>query len=260
VPTRDRVPIGAPCWADLWTSDVDRSRRFYGELFGWEAQDPSPEFGGYFMFHRDGVPVAGGMGAMGSQAADDTWKIYLAAPDLAGVVAAAPSHGGEVMFPPTPVADLGRQCVLADASGATVGGWEAGTFPGFTLLDEPGAPGWFELRTRHYDRAVEFYRSVFGCETEVVFDSDELRYTVMVDPADRTPVAGVVDAAAWLPEGSPSHWTIYWGTSDTDASVAEAVRLGGALVDSPMDTPYGRMATLTDPMGAEFRLRTPPAT
>ncbi|HEY2563677.1 MAG TPA: hypothetical protein VGI44_08190 [Acidimicrobiales bacterium] len=59
---RDRAPIGSPCWADLWTSDVEGSRTFYTELFGWEAQEPSPEFGGYFMFTRNGVPVAAAMG------------------------------------------------------------------------------------------------------------------------------------------------------------------------------------------------------
>jgi hypothetical protein len=60
--TRDRAPIGSPCWVDLWTSDVEGSRTFNTELFGWEAQEPSPEFGGYFMFIRNGVPVAGAMG------------------------------------------------------------------------------------------------------------------------------------------------------------------------------------------------------
>ena len=66
--TRDSAPVGSPCWADLWTSDVEGSRTFYSELFGWEAQEPSPEFGGYFMFTRDGVPVAGAMGDMGEHA------------------------------------------------------------------------------------------------------------------------------------------------------------------------------------------------
>jgi predicted enzyme related to lactoylglutathione lyase len=54
-------PIGAPCWMDLMTSDEGRAREFYGELFGWTAGEGSAEFGGYFMFLRDGVPVAGAM-------------------------------------------------------------------------------------------------------------------------------------------------------------------------------------------------------
>jgi hypothetical protein len=55
---RTSTPAGAPCWADLWTTDAVGSRRFYSELFGWEALEPSPEFGGYWMFSRDGAPVA----------------------------------------------------------------------------------------------------------------------------------------------------------------------------------------------------------
>ncbi len=66
--TRDAAPLGAACWTDLWTSDVDGSRAFYSQLFDWQAEDPSPEFGGYFMFTRQGVPVAGGMGDMGDTA------------------------------------------------------------------------------------------------------------------------------------------------------------------------------------------------
>src|SRR5664280_3734977 len=48
MPTRESAPLGAPCWTDLWASDVEGSRKFYSDLFGWEAQEPSPEFGGYF--------------------------------------------------------------------------------------------------------------------------------------------------------------------------------------------------------------------
>ncbi len=61
MPTRDRAPIGAPCWVDLMTSDTESSRTFYGQLFGWTAEDPNPEFGGYFNFTKDGVRVAGCM-------------------------------------------------------------------------------------------------------------------------------------------------------------------------------------------------------
>ena len=62
MPNIDHFSVGAPCWVDLWTSDVEGSRAFYAQLFGWEAMEPSEEFGGYFMFHRDGLPIAGGMG------------------------------------------------------------------------------------------------------------------------------------------------------------------------------------------------------
>ena len=65
---RPVAPRGAPCWVDLWTSDIEGSRQFYAELFGWQAGEPSPDHGGYFMFTRAGVPVAGAMGDMGESA------------------------------------------------------------------------------------------------------------------------------------------------------------------------------------------------
>lgn len=36
--TRDAAPLGAPCWADLATTDIAASRAFYGELFGWTSE------------------------------------------------------------------------------------------------------------------------------------------------------------------------------------------------------------------------------
>ena len=63
MPTRDRAPVGAPCWVDLMTSDVDAARAFYTRVFGWTAEEPNPEFGGYFSFLKDGVPVGGGAAA-----------------------------------------------------------------------------------------------------------------------------------------------------------------------------------------------------
>ncbi len=255
--TRDSAPIGSPCWADLWTSDVEGSRTFYSELFGWEAQEPSPEFGGYFMFTRQGVPVAGAMGDMGERSATDTWTIYLTTDDIAKTVAAAEAEGAQIVNPAVAVADLGIQAVLVDPTGAHLGAWEPGTFPGFTVLHDSGAPSWFELHTRDHAKAVAFYRSVFRWDTTSVGDSDEFRYTTMRDPGGGEDLAGIMDASAFLPDGVPSHWSVYWEVDDADAAVDKVKALGGTVVMDPQDTPYGRLATVTDPAGALFKLRRP---
>ncbi len=221
MPTRDRAPIGSPCWADLWTSDVEGSRRFYGELFGWEAQEPSEEFGGYFMFTRSGVPIAGGMGDMGDMRADNTWKVYLTTEDINETVETAQAERAQIVSPQIPVADLGIQVVLIDPTGAQLGAWQPGTFPGFTVLNEPGAPSWFELHTRDHAAAVAFYRRAFHWETNIAGDTDEFRYTTMRDPSGEGDLAGIMDASAWLPEGVAAHWSIYWEVDDADASVAK---------------------------------------
>ncbi len=255
--TRHSAPTGSPCWADLWTSDVEGSRRFYAELLGWEAQEPSPEFGGYFMFTRDGVPVAGAMGDMGDMAATNTWKTYLSTDDVTKTVEAAQAAGAQIVSPPMPVADLGIQVVLVDPTGAQLGAWQPGTFPGFTVLNEHGAPSWFELHTRDYARALDFYGTVFHWDTETVGDSDEFRYSTMRDPSGDGELAGIMDASAFLPDGVPAHWSIYWEVDDADAALAKVKALGGSVVMDATDTPYGRLSTVTDPAGAQFKLRTP---
>ena len=80
----------------------------------------------------------------------------------------------------------------------------------------------------------------------------------MRDPSTNDQLAGVMDASSFLPEGVPSHWSIYWDVVDVDSSIATTQALGGTLIDGPQDTPYGRMATVTDNCGAMFKLRTPP--
>jgi predicted enzyme related to lactoylglutathione lyase len=256
MPVRDSAPVGSPCWADLWTSDVEGSRRFYSELFGWEAQEPSPEFGGYFMFTRNGVPTAGAMGDMGDMPADNSWKIYLSTDDIGMILQAAEAGGAQIVVPAMPVADLGTQGVLVDPTGAPLGVWQPGTFPGFTVIDEPGAPSWFELYTRDFAGATAFYRSVFGWDLEMVGDSDEFRYAAARVPGSDTEVAGIMDATGFLPDGVGPHWTVYWEVADARDSVDKVRALGGSVVAEVADTPYGRIATVADPAGAQFRLRT----
>ena len=253
--SRTKSPLGAPCWADLWTSDVQGARKFYSELFGWEANEPSPEFGGYFMFTRNGIPVAGGMGDMGDMKANDTWKIYLDTDDIHRTVDVAQHHGAQVLSPATPVADLGTQFVFADPNGANLGAWQAGTFPGFTVMNEHGTPSWFELVTHDFNKAVSFYRDVFHWDTSSISDTNEFRYTVMRDPSGEGELAGVMDASHFRSDDEADAWSVYWHSDDTDATVAKALSLGGSLVMEPRDTPYGRLAALRDFTGARFNVR-----
>lgn len=99
---RPAAPLGAPCWVDLWTSDIQGSRRFYAGLFGWQAGQPSADHGGYFMFTRAGVPIAGAMGDMGGARASNTWKPFFAAQDIERTLTLATAHGATVQLPASP--------------------------------------------------------------------------------------------------------------------------------------------------------------
>ncbi len=257
--SRDSAPLGAPCWVDLQTSDVDRARSFYPEVLGWEALPGSDEFGGYFMFTRNGVPVAGGMPADAEAPVSDVWSVYLASADATKTLEAAAAAGGQVVVQPMQVADLGSMAFAVDVGGAGVGVWQPATFHGFGLLAEHGAPAWFEVHTRDYEPTVAFYRDVFGLEPRVMSDTDEFRYTTLHAPGSEDPLAGVMDSATFLPEDVPPHWQVYFGVDDTDAAVATLERLGGSVRTPAEDTEFGRIAGVSDPMGGDFMLVAPNA-
>ncbi|MCU1492072.1 MAG: Glyoxalase/bleomycin resistance protein/dioxygenase [Acidimicrobiaceae bacterium] len=257
--TRDATVPGTPCWADLSTSDVEGSRRFYAELFGWEPLAPNPDFGGYFNFSRNGAWVAGGMGDMGEDKADDTWKPYLATSDIEKTLAAAQGAGGHVLVPPVPVADLGVLGMLQDPSGAIAGLWQAGSWPGSEVVGEPGTPSWFELHTPDLGAAVAFYRELFGYDAISVSDTEEFRYSSLRLPGDDTDIAGVYEDSSLVGGNEAPHWEIYWEVEDVDAGVATVESLGGRVLEGASSTPYGRIASVTDPHGARFKLRSTPA-
>lgn len=255
---RDAAPPGAPCWADLWTSDVEGARRFYGELFGWEAEEANPDFGGYFNFLRDGVRIAGCMGDMGDMKATDAWKPYIATDDIMKTAELVRAGGATDVMGPHPVADLGQQLVMVDPGRAAVGAWQAGTFPGFTVLGEHGSPSWFELHTGDHARALDFYRSVFGWEYTQVSDTDEFRYTTFRPASGGEDVGGIMDGRRWRPPGAPDVWDVYWEVDDCPAAVDRAVALGGSVLRPAEDTPYGVIGHVADPAGAPIKLRTAP--
>lgn len=256
--TRDSAPFGAPTWTDVWTSDVPAARRFYGELFGWESTEPVEEFGGYFNFARNGALVAGGMGDMPGMPANNSWKVYFATDDIDKTLAVAEAAGANVFSPAMAVGDLGKQAFLIDPTGAGFGVWQPGAFHGFTVLEEDGAPSWFDLQTRDHSAALAFYGSVFGWSVSGGSDTDEFRYSVMRGASGGADLAGIMDSRACLAEGEPPHWDVYWHVDDMSAAVARVRKLGGAVLFDPDATPYGELAVAADPMGARFKLRVPP--
>lgn len=252
MPKRDEAPLGAPCWVDLLTADPGQAQAFYGGLFGWTVESTGEEFGNYVNFYKDGDRVAGCMKNDGTSGTPDLWNVYLATDDAAATVEGATALGGHVLVPVMPVADLGSMAMVTDAGQAAVGMWQPGTFHGFGVLAEPGAPGWFELYTRDYKATVDFYREVFGWDAHVMSDTDDFRYTTLGEGYDA--LAGIMDGAGFLPEGVPAHWAVYFQVEDVDKTVARAVELGGAVLQPAEDTPYGRLAQIADPTGAAFKL------
>jgi predicted enzyme related to lactoylglutathione lyase len=240
----DRL-VGEPIWLELASSEPERSLAFYGGLFGWTA-DPSDSLDGATTL-RLGRAFVARLVPM----PDDGWIVYLKVPDAGAAAAAIRSGGGHVELGPAVVDDRGVLIIATDPAGARVGFWQPGTHPGFEAANSPGAPAWFELHTLDFAAAVPFYRAVAEWHPVSMGDSDEFRMVVHGEPGAAR--VGIYDAtrddlddeSAWMP---------YFAVADTDAAAARIRELGGALLDHPVATPYGRIVHATDPLGTLFTI------
>lgn len=252
MPIRNHAPLGAPCWIDLTTSDVDRAQEFYATVFGWTYESAGPEYGGYINAAKDGSPVAGMMANNPEWQAPDNWATYFRTDDINATGSAVTAAGGAGCLDPMEIPTKGFMSMATDPSGAFFGLWQPLGHHGFELIGEAGAPVWHQLTTRDYRAAIDFYREVLGWRTESESDTDEFRYTTAWFGDQQ--LLGVMDGAVMLPPGVPSQWSIFFGADDVDKALQVITDHGGAIVRGAEDTPYGRLAAATDPTGVGFNL------
>ena len=250
--TRDTAwAAGTPCWVDLGVTDVAKAKAFYGGLFGWDIQEGPPESGGYCMCEIGGRPVAGLGPQMGPAGAPSAWTTYLATDDADATAARITAAGGQLMMPPFDVMDVGRMAVAVDPGGAPFGIWQAKAHTGARLANEPGTLIWNENLSREFEANKAFYGAVFGYSFGDM-SADGFSYATL--DLDGQTVGGIGAISADQPAATPANWGTYFAVADTDAAVARVTELGGSVIAPAWDSPYGRMAVVSDDQGAVFAL------
>lgn len=250
MPKMDGFENGMPSWADLGSPNPDESASFYGELLGLEATDPDEEMGGYRMFMKEGRQVAGFM-ALQDESQPPSWTTYVNVEDTDATAEKVKEAGGDVVFDPMDVGDLGRMAIFADSTGAVFGVWQPGEHRGAGVVSEPGALAWHQCSTRDPDEALEFYGKVFGWESSKI-DTGGADYWEL--SSGGASVAGLFRMGDDFPEEVPAHWIVYFAVEDADAATDKARESGATVRAEPFDNEAGRFAVLQDPHGAAFAL------
>jgi predicted enzyme related to lactoylglutathione lyase len=101
--------------------DIERAKRFYGAVAGWEFGE-MPGMEGYWNF-RTGPEAGGGLGKRGEMVGTVV-RVYIDVDDLDAALAAATANGGTVVTPPTPIPGMGRFAAVNDPEGNEVGLFE----------------------------------------------------------------------------------------------------------------------------------------
>lgn len=99
--------------------DVERAKRFYQELFGWQFQAPQ---GDYHIIDTGEGGIGGGM--MKRPVPEHRITIYIGVESLDEYLAKAQSLGATVVMPKTPVPGMGYFAQFIDTEGNALAIWE----------------------------------------------------------------------------------------------------------------------------------------
>ena len=119
--------------------------------------------------------------------------------------------------------------------------------PEITAPYAPGTPCWVDLMVPDQQAALDFYHDVFGWAGEPG-PAETGGYAVCTFKG--LPVAGI---GPTMDPATPTVWTTYLATDDSDATMAKIGKAGGQVMMPPMDVmTLGRMSVAVDPAGAVF--------
>jgi predicted enzyme related to lactoylglutathione lyase len=252
---RERYEPGTFCWVDLATTDPAGAKAFYGELFGWEAEDvPAGEAGTYTMLRLDGDEVCA-LYEMETERRDmgipPHWFSYVSVDDADAIASRARELGGTVHGEAFDVDGDGRIAVVQDPTGAMLGAWQPRAHIGARRVNDPGCFTWNELQTRDPETAADFYARLFGWESEPIKQNGSLVYVTIKNAGFRN--GGMMPMTEQHGD-APSYWLTYFTVPSCDAAIEKVRGLGGEVLAGPMNIGAGRIAVVSDPQGAAFAL------
>lgn len=118
------MPHGDFTHIEIPADDLERAKRFYGELFGWSFQT-APGFEGYEMFTppSGGEQLGGAIGQRGSMAPEQV-RDYIEVSSIDETLPRVTELGGTVVEAKSEVPEMGWYAVITDSEGSQFGLWE----------------------------------------------------------------------------------------------------------------------------------------
>jgi predicted enzyme related to lactoylglutathione lyase len=252
---------GRVVWHDLNTTDLDKSKRFYGELFSWNLKADGPWT--FIQLGNDAQHFGTVIVHDAKENVPSHWVPYLTVENIDSAIAAVTKAGGKINVPKTPAGKTGHFSYAMDPQGAPFALWQ---YTGETApkpeIDTPPPAGnfcWDELLTSDTEAAEKFYGSIIGYKTEHM-EMPGMRYTLWLREAKRPDgkprqAGGMMKLPPMVPH---PFWLSYVAVENCDQSVEKAKRLGANITSPPMDIPnVGRFATMLDPTMAAIAILGP---
>lgn len=113
--------------AELMTTDVVKSKAFYGKLFDWQLEDMAMPGGTTYTMIKVGSGTGGGMLRNPMPGAPSSWIAYVGVDDVKQATQKAKTLGATLMKDVTEVPNMGWFSILTDPTGAMFALWQQKT-------------------------------------------------------------------------------------------------------------------------------------
>jgi hypothetical protein len=250
--TGERLP-GKFVWADLFSSDVEASSKFYERVFDWEAQQVKASPKPYAIFYKDELPIAG-LAYRQAPDGDDVygrWIHYLSVDDVDETQKVIVENAGRILLNRRSYPDRGDFAIVADAHDAPFG----------IIHSSSGDPGdyraafgewiWRQLFTRDLDKSIRFYTGLFGYKTEKEERNPQIMNYLLRSQGYLRAGIGYLGSD---PEVAPA-WLGYIRVEDIDKTLGRVMANGGkVLLEPTQEIADGGLAIVSDPTGASIGL------
>ncbi len=246
--TNEHLP-GKVVWADLFTNDAKRARRFYERVFDWDWRiiTRSPQH--YGLLHNDGEAIAGiaHRDAPDGHSEYGRWVYYVSADDIRKTGSAIVAKGGEELLPYGNHAKRGEFAIYAGPHQEIFGIIRSSSGDPEDYRSRIGDWIWWQLFTRDVHGAATYYKSLFGYDAYEEQEKPEL-------PAVQLAAHGHARAAIGpLPDDAQSTptWIGFIRVGDMTRTLENVVAGGGTVLLAPdPEKLHSDLAIIADPLGA----------
>ena len=124
-PEENPFQLGHFCWEEFLAKDPTAASQFYGEIFGWSAEQMDMgEIGTYTLLKVGDATAAGVLKMPDEVQSPSHWLSYVMVEDVDAAVEKTESLGGCICKAGTDIPNVGRFAVAADPAGAIFAVWK----------------------------------------------------------------------------------------------------------------------------------------
>ncbi len=244
-------------WFELRSSNVDKSKAFYGELLGWQITTQENAGMKFEVVMGGGKPIAIISATEGK--AKSHWVPFVSVADVDATAKTVEEQKGKVVKPASDIPTIGRFAIVTDPNGAEFALFKGANGDEADPTTPPAAGSfvWTEYLTKNkkqHEAAIAFYPAAIGFTTQAMPMGEgkkQATYDMLMasKPDGQVVPRGGITAAK--PSSLGGQWLPWVAVDDVDAVVGNVKKLKGKVVVKPRDIPsIGRAAIVADPAGA----------